>query len=80
MASNTVLITSWTNFSRGSPIVRGLWPPLALAIITLFPGEKVNASDLSSAIRPSRYSEEIPSRVLGDIPGVIIPGLDFSLL
>lgn len=80
MASSTNRITSCTSFSRGSPIVKGLLHPLALSIIILLPGEKEKDSCFNSVIRLEINSEDRPSRVLGEIPGVILPGLDFSLL
>jgi hypothetical protein len=64
MASSTNRITSCTSLSRGSQIVKGLLPPLALSIIILLPGEKEKDSDFNSVIRLEINSEDMPSHLL----------------
>ena len=57
-------------------MVKGLFPPLALSMIVLLPEEK--DSDIRLSFRVSKYSEDIPSKVLGEIP--IITGLDLNFV
>ena len=80
MASRISLMHSCTILSLGGAIVRGLVPPLALGIWILLPGVNLNCSVLRASIVSNIHSFDIPSNVVGLIPGVIFPGLLFSLL
>jgi len=81
MASRIILIASCMILSRGGAIDRGLLPLLPIfGIFTLMAGEKENSSDFSNSLNLMNSSVLIPSKVVGTIQGVILPGLLLILL
>ena len=80
IVSKIILITSCTNLSLRGAIVDALVSPLDLGISTLLPGENLKLLFLSLSIIFSITSIDIPSKVVGVIPLVLLPGLLFRLL
>nr|YP_009722333.1 hypothetical protein [Morchella importuna]QGN66735.1 hypothetical protein [Morchella importuna] len=77
IASSINLMASWTILSIGAAMVKGRVPPDGLPIPILLLGANLNFSLLSRAESCSNFSLEIPSRVSGETPGGIFPGLLF---
>jgi len=81
MASRIILIASCMILSRGGAIDRGLVPLFSIfGISTLLAGENENSSDFSNSLNLMNSSKLIPSKVVGTIPGLILPGLLLILL
>ncbi|OTA47798.1 hypothetical protein K449DRAFT_341460, partial [Hypoxylon sp. EC38] len=80
IASKIILTHSCTSLSLGGAMVKGRCPPLALGMYTLLPGWNLKVPFLRLSIVSFMVSSDIPSRVVGTIPGVMFPGLLFSLL
>ena len=78
--SKIILITSSTNLSLGEAIVKGLSLPFFLEMCILLPGKNWNCSLFNLLIILFITSRDNPSKVVGVIPGVMLPGLLLSLL
>jgi hypothetical protein len=73
--SRTILVDCWMILSRGDPIPRGLFFPLALGIYTLLAGLNLKDSFLSSKEVLRNQSLSIPSSVMLSVPSTMFPDL-----